>query len=370
MVAMALASAGAQPLANFGGTLDVEDPNKLFMCKLTVRTGKAAGREMVVSRVTGDGVVLPFAQKCPEMFDDVEPGDQIEFDNRDWIAFCHLYQHNVEWNVPGLHTAGTRVPRDYARFAVEGNPVHLQSATSHYDLDLVEPFPGKMIYIGALADVFIWPTIISSFDEYVRAVLGDAVDEHYRLWWVENSTHVRADMPVMYTKEKNPHVWRTRLIDYEGVNAAALSAVRDWVESGIAPPASTAYTMTADNAVVLPDDARDRGGVQPVVRLRVNGGTRAEVPAGTPVTFEGSADVPPGGGTIVEAEMDFDSTDTWPYRAPGADGSATALTVAATHTYDTPGTYFPVLRVGAHRDPAAVHGETVRNLARVRVVVR
>jgi hypothetical protein len=368
MVAMALASAGAQPLAGFGALLDVDEPHKLFMAKLTVRSGKAAGREMYVTRVLDDGVVLPFAQKCPEMFDDVQPGDEIDVDNRDWLAFCHLYQHSVEWNIPGLHTDGRRVPSDYERFAVDGNPVHIQSPAADYPLDLVDPWPGKMIYIGAVLDICIWPTIVGSFDEYVRSVMGDRIDDHYRLWWVENCTHVRAEMPMMFTPEKDPRVWRTRLVDYEGVGAAALTAVRNWVEEGVAPPASDRYEMTADKHIVFPDDADERGGIQPVVRLRVNGGTRADVKVGQTVTFEGTGQVASGAGTVVKADMDFDSTDTWPFQQDGVDGTSRTVSVDATHSYDRPGTYFPVLRV-VTSEGTADGAERVRNLARVRVVV-
>jgi hypothetical protein len=366
-VAMNLVTAGATLQTPYGVILDTGDPSRYVMAKLTVKTGKAAGREMVIADITS-GALVPFGEKCPELFDGVEPGDEVDIDNADWLAFCHLYLHNVEWNVPGLHSTGSRVPLDYERFAVDGVPVHAQTGIAHYDLDEVVSFPGKMIYIGAVLDICIWPTITSSFDQYVRSVLGDEAAAHYRMWWVENSTHARAEMACALTGDP-PAYWRTRLVDYEAVGTAALTAVRRWVEEGIEPPADSAYEYTADKHIVLPEDPAVRGGVQPAVRLTVGGRDRIEVAVGTEVMFEGYGVVPTGAGTIVEAEMDFDGSDLWPFQAKGADGTAERIQVTATHTFDAPGTYFPVLRIGSHLDGARRSGEAIRNLARVRVIV-
>jgi hypothetical protein len=366
-VAMQLVTAGATLQTPYGVILDTDDASRCAMAKLTVKSGKAAGREMVIADISGD-VLIPFGEKCPELFEGVEPGDEVLIDNSDWLAFCHLYLHNVEWNVPGLHDVEGRVPNDYERFGVDGNPVHAQTGIAAYDLDEVVAFPGKMIYVGAVLDICIWPTITSSFDHYVRSVLGDTARDHYRLWWVENSTHARAEMACTLTGD-SPAFWRTRLVDYEAVGAAALTAVRNWVEEGIEPLADSAYSLTPDKDIVLESDPKLRGGVQPVVELTVDGHDRIEVLVGSEVHFTGKGTVPTGAGTIVEAEMDFEGIDTWPFQAKGADGSTDTLDVKAVHTFNTPGTYFPVLRIGSHADGATRSGEAIRNLARVRVVV-
>jgi Tannase and feruloyl esterase len=367
-VAMQLATAGATLQTPYGAKIDYDDVKSTFMSKLTIKTGRAAGREMVIASVARSGALIPFGEKCPELFEGVEPGDEVEIDNRDWIAFCHLYQHNVEWAVPGLHSEGQPVPDDFDPFAVDGFPVHAQTGVSKYDLNVVTPWPGKMIYIGALLDICIWPTMITTFDAYVRSVLGDGAADHYRLWWVENSTHGRAEMAVGLTGDP-PAYWRTRLVDYEAVGAAAITALRHWVEDAVEPPRDSSFSLTADKDISLPADPIARGGVQPAVRLSVNGESRAEVKVGTEVTFEGFAEVPDGAGTLVEAEMDFEGTDSWPFQAKGVDGSSAKMPIVAAHTFGEPGTYFPVLRVGSHRDGAGHGGEAVRNLARVRVVV-
>ena len=82
-------------------------------------------------------------------------------------------------------------------------------------------------------------------------------------------------------------------------------------------------------------------------------------------------DAPPGGGTIVAAEWDFDGTGAFPFRHDDLDGSRSSVRLETTHAFDAPGTYFPCVRVTAHRDGDvdAAHCR-VLNLGRVRVVVR
>ena len=125
-----------------------------------------------------------------------------------------------------------------------------------------------------------------------------------------------------------------------------------------------------DQRLTLAARAADRGGVQPVVRAAVDGAVRADVTAGSSVTLTVDAEAPPGGGTIIGVEWDFDGTGTYPFAHDGIDGSQRALRLETTHRFDRAGTYFPCVRVTAHRDGdvAAAHCRLV-NLGRVRVVV-
>jgi hypothetical protein len=63
------------------------------------------------------------------------------------------------------------------------------------------------------------------------------------------------------------------------------------------------------------------------------------------ISFEGSAEVPSGGGSIVEAECYFEGTGEYPVKraVQGGEAVLSAVTVAATHVFSEPGTYFPVL---------------------------
>jgi hypothetical protein len=148
----------------------------------------------------------------------------------------------------------------------------------------------------------------------------------------------------------------------------ALRDVVAWVERGQEPPPSTQHEVV-DGQVLVPARAAERKGIQPTVALTVDGRDRIEVAAGEEVAFTALVEVPPGTGTIVAVEWDFDGAGEYPERS-FVDGSATRLQVTATHAFDESGTYFPAVRVTSHR-----HGRRktdharVQELGRVRVVV-
>jgi hypothetical protein len=364
----ALMMAGSQLGATQGASLDIENPGRLYMAFATVKTGKAAGREMVVSRVLPSGHFLPFVQRCPEMFDGIEPGDEVELDNSDWIAFNYLYKHNISMNVPGLFEI-EGVPGEYADLAFDGTPVHEQTGEILYDLNVLKPFTSKMIVLAASLDCMIWPTKLTPLVRHLRATQGDKAADTMRFWWVENATHGPPEMGAMVSTEHDPRVWRTRLVDYAGPAKQALLDVAAWAERGVTPPDDSRYAYTRNNQLTLPDDGGERGGVQPSAHLTVNGGERADVKVGETVTFRGSGAAPAGGGQILRAEIDFVSDDSWPYQANVPDGAATRVSIETSHSFDKPGVYFPSFRVSAWRDGLKGKGLPIQNLARVRVVV-
>jgi hypothetical protein len=143
-----------------------------------------------------------------------------------------------------------------------------------------------------------------------------------------------------------------------------------WVEDDTPPPDESGYTLDRDQRLTLAPTAAERGGVQPVVRATVNGSVRAEVRVGEPVEFRVDADTPRGGGTVTRVEWDFDGSGTFPFVHDEVDGSSASVRLATGHAYDVPGTYFPCVRVTAHRDGDvdASHCRLV-NLGRTRVVV-
>jgi hypothetical protein len=145
--------------------------------------------------------------------------------------------------------------------------------------------------------------------------------------------------------------------------------VIEWVEEGVDPAPSTAYRVE-DGQVVLAPSAAERQGVQPVATATVNGAVRAEVSAGSPVSFEVRAEAPPRGGTIIGVAWDFDGSGKFAFEHDGIDGSSASVKLATTHTFDTPRTYFPAVRVISERD-GHVNAKLGRmeNLDRVRVVV-
>ena len=132
--------------------------------------------------------------------------------------------------------------------------------------------------------------------------------------------------------------------------------------------ASTTYEV-ADGQVIVPRDAAERGGIQPVVSLTADGHPRADVVVGEEVTLRATAQVPDRTGAIVALEWDVDGDGRFPVAEPIA--VADTVVVERRHSFSQPGTYFPTVRVAAHRegDPHSRYAR-VQNLARVRVVVR
>ena len=160
----------------------------------------------------------------------------------------------------------------------------------------------------------------------------------------------------------------TWLIDYMPFIEQSVADLIAWVEDGV-EPVDTAFDFV-ENKVILSPDAAERRGIQAVISVTANGGERAEVAVGEPVTLELHATAPPGAGTIIDADWDFDGTGLFPFRHDGVDGSAAAVALSTTHVFERPGEYFVTGRVHSHRDgdPNAVSCR-IPNVAQVRVVV-
>lgn len=366
-VRMATAGAvNADPM--WGARLDIEDPDRIYMAHIRILTGAAAGRELLVAD-TDKGVISPFNEMTPEVWEGVQPGDEVEIDNTRFVAWCHYHWYAVQ-----NPDTGGLFDSCLAPWSVDGRPIHPQrgippvseAAPTAYKRML----SNKMIYVQATHDAQVWPTTVFPYVEELSRNLGDKLKDHFRLWFAENAPHGNPlFLGPALTPEKDPGVWDSRLVSYDPVVAQALRDVIAWVEDDVAPPTYTGYQLTPDNALVLADSAAERGGVQPVVSATVNGGRRAEVKTGESVTFTGEGEQPPGMGSIVSADWDFLGRGQWQPGSESVDGGSSTISSTVTHVYDSPGTYFACFRVGAHRDGAKGRGQAVTNLHRVRVVV-
>jgi hypothetical protein len=104
--------------------------------------------------------------------------------------------------------------------------------------------------------------------------------------------------------------------------------------------------------------------------VTANEAERAEVSVGEPVTFEVTAEVPPGAGAVVSAAWDFDGSGTFASQLAGVDGRTNPVQLTTIHAFDRPGTYFPAVRIISHRDGVvSATSRLIPNLGRVRVVV-
>jgi hypothetical protein len=364
-MAMRLATAGASGTEpTWGIQVDTDDHERLFMAKVNVLSGKAAGRVLFIAG-TEEDVLSPFSERTPEMFEGVEVGDEVQIDNRDFIAFCYYHWYQIK------DPTRDGIDTEFEPWMVDGRTVYPQRGRS--PVSAAAPWrykrtlTNKMIYVQPTLDAQVWPTTIWPYQRSVRENLGDRTDDHFRLWFCENAPHGTPEFlgPAL-TSEKDPGVWTSRLVNYDGVTAQALRDVVRWTEEDVAPPSYRGCFLGRDNQLVLPKTAAERGGVQPVVTAQANGSARAEVKIGEPVNFLGSAEQPLGMGTIVHAEWDFEGRGA--FEAMDVNGGSASVDIKAEHAYSEPGTYFASFRVGAYRDGTTT-GPTTQNLARVRVVV-
>jgi hypothetical protein len=373
-----LGAASDQPErgSSYGIALDADlggDPTRFYMAKATVLSGKAKGREVFVAQ-QGE-LLLGERMTSPDMFDGVEAGDEIQLDNRDLIAWAHRWMYAVDlnrWSVTDPATGQRVLAPEFGglnMMLLDGKPIYPQREKFGLPPSQFGAIERKVIHVSCTHDTIVPVPSVGQYHRMVREHLGARTDDYYRLWWIENAPHALPEMLLPWTlPEKDPGVWRSRMVGYDGAVRDALVSLVRWVEDGVAPAPTTTYRYTSDSGLVLAASAAERGGVQPVVRAEANGGLRAEVRAGEPVAFTGFAEQPPGAGTIVSARWDFEGVGDFSH-AHDIKGDAASARVEAAHTYDKPGVYFASFRVGAHRDGAKGKGLPIENGARVRVIV-
>ena len=144
----------------------------------------------------------------------------------------------------------------------------------------------------------------------------------------------------------------------------------EWVEDGTAPPAETGYTLDADQRLTLAPSAAERGGVQPVVRAaaeRRRARRRRRRASRSRSAVEADA---PRRRHDHRRRVGLRRHRRVPVPPMASTGHSASVRLETTHVFDTPGTYFPSVRVTAHRDGDVDAADCrLLNLGRVRVVV-
>ncbi len=334
---------------------------------LHLLSGEGKGHVFYISGAVGDLLMVGFGEMHFRALAAIKAGDEVMIDNSVYLAVQTYHRHQVP-------------PGDeyyiWDQFKAAGKPVYPQrpeilgfrAAPSGGGAIQTGRFAGKMIVVDCLMDESANPWQADWYRSRVKEALGPGFEDNFRLYFVDHAMHTA---PWAAPSDPRP-VATTRAISYVGVLHQALRDLSDWVEKGLQPPPGTAYKMD-DGQVVVPLAAAERNGFQPVVNLTANGGVRAEVAVGEPVEFVGLIEVPPGTGTIVGAEWDFEGAGDFPVaeNLDFSNNSFSRMTVKATYAFSKPGTYFPVLRASSHR-----HGDfkakfaRIPNIGRVRVVVK
>jgi hypothetical protein len=323
---------------------------------LVVLSGASAGASLPIARVEGKTVHL-IAVLSHAKASGIAVGDRVRIDNSWALALETYHRHQVP---PAQEYYGWNQFR-----GPDGTPIYPQrpvligpSGTANAaGAVLTGQIHGKVLMLSALMDIDAYAWQADWYRNLVKDTIGGTFDDNFAIWFVDRAHH------------ENPltALQRTQVASYSGALQQALRDLATWVETG-KKPSETRYEVS-DTQVVVPASAAARGGVQPVVELRANGGERAEAAAGEPVSLTATIEVPPGAGKIVSAEWDLEGTGNFTAADFGPPQERVELT--ASHAYAKPGTYFAVVRVGAQREGnmATPYGR-VLNLARARIVVR
>ncbi len=338
--------------------LDGVGPGYRLGAGITPVQGEAAGRRLYCASFADDVFYCDGEGEANHLrFTGVQAGDKVSVDNRRFLAFHYFARHHLmdDMQFDALRVDGVPIYPQH--------PVPLQSAlmgvgySGHYS--------GKLMWVHHTKDSSLWPPQgVIYKDAVLRAQGEDGARQRFRMRWTENAEHGPSAM-VPSQPNRASSTW---LIDYMPVIEQSISDLISWVEDGV-EPAGTAFDWV-DNKVILAPDASERAGIQPVIAVTANGGVRADVAAGQPVTLQMIATVPPDTGTIIEADWDFDGTGTFPFTHPEVDGNATSARLTTTHVFDRPGEYYVTGRVHSHRrgDVSAASCR-IPNVAQVRVVV-
>ena len=267
-----------------------------------VHTGEAAGRRLYAMAEANDIFLLDGRGEANLLrLTGVEPGDEVQVDNRLFLAFCYYYRHHISEDKTS----------DFLR--VDGQPIYPQ-----HDIPLASPlmgvpycgqYDGKLLWIHATHDSSLWPPQGLNYKRAMEQVRGmEGAAEQFCIRWTENAEHTP---PMMVPPQPN-RAAATWLVNSQGMIEQSLHDLIHWVERG-ETPVGTRFSF-ADGKVQLPASAAERGGIQPVVSMKANGSARAEVGVGETVELQVQAEVPPGAGTIIAVEWDFDGKGTFPAR--------------------------------------------------------
>lgn len=343
---------------------------------LIIKSGAAAGKTLQLTKVVGDKVAL--GPTDPTVLVQLKPGDEVQVDNSNFLAVQTYHRHQTP----------DKEYRVWDQFRdSEGKPLYPQRPMllgPRFTMGAAGVLPtgkfkGKMILLESLWDREAFPWQADWYRAKVKENLGDSADNNFRLWYTDHALH--GDIAI----EDDP----TRTVSYLGVLQQALRDLSAWVEKDIAPAPTTNYKIV-DGQVVIPSTAAERQGIQPVVTVQANGGKRADVKVGQPVTFTAVIEVPKNMGKVVTSvwnfeglPKDFEQGDFrgWNFATSGtfpvagkftpSDKTDSRVTLKTTYKFSKPGTYFPTLRVASQRQgDAKTAFARIQNLGRVRVMVK
>ena len=342
----------------------------LMGAKLLVMTGEGAGTELTVKELRGNSLIpgLCFGvSDLPGLVGRLKPGDEVVIDNSDYIAIQSYYRHQVPED-PDFH-AWDQFRDENGKPILPQRPQVMGYTLTGTGTVQEGTIQGKVIVIQAMMDEFTCPWCADWYRQTVKKEKGS--EEDFRLYYMDRCMHGNVSW-----LENN------MITNYMGALHQALLDISDWQERGIEPVQSTRYQL-ADGQILLPESAKERGGVQCVPVLLAEGKTCARVKPGETVHFYAKAVAPEGTGVVTAMDYDVTSDLTLSlvkkpltvfshkgrFTTGEEDGLATGE-LRFEHAYEEPGTYFASVRVSVSRTgDAGDYFTQVKNIARVRVIV-
>lgn len=295
------------------------------------------------------GPALPITNS-KVLLDELKVGSKVRINNRFILAMYYYPRHTI--------VAGIKSHNQYRN--ADGSPKYPQRASvevlKHSSFRTMGgrvetgAINAKVMHIANQADQLAWPLFNAGYPEMVTRTLGPAkAKDMVRFYLQDNGQHSVAGIIA--------GTFRQSLID-----------LMAWAEKGVPPPPSTRYTIQ-NGQVVLPNDAAQRGGLQPVVGLTAHGSNRATVGVNQPVRLAGKLEMPPGAGKIVQYSWTVADKEEAPtvLRNPQQ-----TVDVDRTVAFPAPGTYVIRLNVNGQRDGlvAPSNQTLLRNFVEVRVIVQ
>ncbi|MGN0814795.1 MAG: hypothetical protein ACI4MH_06165 [Candidatus Coproplasma sp.] len=331
-----------------------------YGANLAFSDGLAEGLTLVIDKIVGDAVILApqfGATGVFERLEKVKAGDRARIDNSDYIAAQTFYRHQTP---PEDGYIGWDQFRDGDGWKYPQRPFSVGPLIARGSCGSLQEgvFNGKMIVVAATMDESAFPWQIDWYRNKVKKHFGDKIDEHYRVYFFDNAFH----------DDSSKTVDELHLISYLGGLHQALLDLSAWVEKGIEPAKSSVYSIV-DSQIVLAPHAEERCGIQPVITVTANGKKRAEVCAGEEVVFEADIEIPQGAGKLTAVEWSFNGEQDYPVKG-GFTRTDRGGFAQCRYTYNESGTHFAVCRVSVQRDGEKNIFTQVKNLDRVRVVVK
>ena len=229
----------------------------------------------------------------PAMLKALTIGGKIRINNRFLLALCFYPRHDIVTN-------GNPAYKQYLN--ADGTPKYPQRSVPGWKLNSLSTQGGtletgnikfKTIIMENLLDNRSFPYTASFYHSQIVKAIGPArADQMVRIYYNDNANH--ADLFEIKGDDNS------FTVGFGGIWLQALVDLTNWVEKGTPPFASTRYSVDDRNQVSVPAKAAERGGIQPVVTLTVNGTDHASVGVNQAVTLTGKIEAPPNTGKVVQ----------------------------------------------------------------------